>query len=422
MHPSTFRVLLVLVLLATLTACSDDDDPGRPRTGADINGYVLQDGKPVPGAPVYLYRIPGLPPHIAPVLSDSTKANDDGLYEFDGLGLWIYYVYAEVVDDGKATRLVSPMKGPIDLDFTELPDKGAGEVADLVLTEVLENGTVTGDVWAQTEIAAPVDSADVELFRYTSGHIESRGRTLTKEDGTFEFAGVMTGNYTAFATKYFSIDAPFPVYTSGETEPFFCDGETEVMAPRLWLYEAMVEKPAVYIYPETPGPFSVTLGLANGSRIVASIPEYGDGWNVEVARGGRIDDTFDYLFYEVAISAWPLLEQGWCLERGELAAGLADIVAAFGLNAAESADFLDYWTTRLPRHDWYVVKPVVGDHLETWVGLDVVPAPDSVIRFWLFFEGSSGRVAITPPSMPRVARTGTTVVEWGGAVIPSRDF
>jgi hypothetical protein len=371
---------------------------------------------------VYLSRGPGFPPAIAPIIADSTKANDQGLYEFDELENWPYYVYSEVFGNGKATRLVSPMSGPITLEDVYPPDKGAGKIADLDLNEVLENGTVTGDVWAQTEVSAPVDSADVELFRYTTGFLESRDRTLTDEDGTYLFTGVLTGNYTVFSTKFFSVDAPFPVYTSGETEPFFCDGETEVTVPRLWLYEAMVEKPAVYIYPEEPGSFSVKLDLANGSRITTSIPEYGDGWLVDVAADGRIDDTYDYLFYEVAIQAWPLLEQGWCFSRNDLAAGLSNIVTDFGLNQTERADFLDYWTTRLPHHEWYLVKPVVGAHLDTWTGLDVDPEPDSVLRFWIFFEGSSEGVDIVPPSMPRVARHGTTVVEWGGAVIPSRDF
>lgn len=420
MFPTRFRILPLILLLVLLAACSDDDGPGRPHTAADINGYVLQDGKPVPGAPVYLYRSPGFPPAIAPFIADSTKTDDDGLYEFDELDPWLYYVYAEVVEGGKATRLVSPMGGPIDLDFTELPDKGAGHVADLKLVPVVETGIVKGDVWAQTEIAAPVDSADVELFRYTTGFLESRDRILTEEDGSYEFTDVMTGNYTLYATKFFSIDAPFPVYTSGETEPVFCDGESTVEAPRLWLYEAMVEKPAIYIDPESPGPFTVTLDLANGTRLTASDPDYGDGWAVDVAADGTIDGAWDYLFYEVAISAWPLLQQGWCLARADLARGLADVATAYGLKENELADFLDYWTTRLPRHDWYVVRPVVGAHLDTWVGLDVEPAPDSVIRFWMFFEGSATRVEIMPPSMPRVARTGTTVVEWGGVVMPIR--
>ena len=108
-------------------------------------------------------------------------------------------------------------------------------------------------------------------------------RGMLKEDTAIGvvFAGLFalgvamlsaTGNYTVHAIKTFEIDAPFPVYVSGETEAFFCDGKTPVAAPTLFLYDAMVEKPAVYIYPEEPGPFTVVLDLNHGSRLTASSP------------------------------------------------------------------------------------------------------------------------------------------------------
>jgi len=412
---------LFLAVLLLFAACSDDDDPVRPGSDADISGLVNLAGTMTEGATVYLAREPGFMPAAAPFVIDSTTTNADGLYEFDELDPWVYRVYAEVMG-GKAgnTWLVSPFSGSITLDELNLPDKGAGKVADLALREVAFEGVVSGDVWYQGETAVPVDSTDVRLFWYTAGALVLTHETLTNATGHYAVAGVPTGNYTVFAMKMFEISAPFPVFVSGESEPFFCNGEGHVEAPRLWLYDSLVEKPAIYIYPEEPGPFSVTLDLNNGTRLAATEPEYDNGWKVDVAEDGRIDDQWDYLFYEVAIAVQPLLEQGWCLARTDLAAGLADIVTDFGLNEAERADFLEYWTTRLPRYDWYLVKPVLGPGLDTWVGLDVTPRPDTVLRFWLFFQGVSERVDIDPPSVPRMARTGTTVVEWGGALLPSR--
>ena len=75
-------------------------------------------------------------------------------------------------------------------------------------------------------------------------------------------------------------------------------------------------------------------------------------------------------------------------------------------------------TTRMSRRNYYETLPVLGDNLNNWVEWKVPPAPDAVLRFWLFFKGNDRAVDPTAPRIHDFERSGTTVVEWGGAVIP----
>lgn len=420
---SSPRILIpAMILLAAgfLGACSSDDGPTTPPgPQAPLSGTVRAGVLPADGATVYLAREPGFIPLQASIVIDSTVTDGAGRFAFDDLQPWLYRVYAAVYDAGGDPIQVSSFSGPLDLTGLTAPTKNTSAVVELSVLPMRLSGAAQGEVWFGDEAPAPVDSAQVTLYRYEGAQVWPAGETDTDEQGKFRFEGLRTANYTAWAMKVFDVAAPFPVYVSGETPPFFSPGTGTVTIPRIELVEAMVEKPAIYIHPEVPGTFSVKLGLANGTRLAFTEPEYGDGWTVAVAADGTIDGRWDYLFYEVGIRVWPWLERGWCVAREDLADRLGDLAASFGLNAAESEDFLAYWTTRLPDHPWYLVKPVFGTDLDTWVTLDVEPTPDTVLRFWMFFQGSDRRVDLAPPPLPRVARTGTVVVEWGGAVLPT---
>jgi hypothetical protein len=281
------------------------------------------------------------------------------------------------------------------------------------------DGKVTGKVFHEDgQGNAPADRVQITLFRYEGTEFVVAGETITNSNGAFELKDVKTGNYTVTADKVLDPGAQFPLYVAAESEAFFCDGQGTVQVEDLILRDIMVEKPAVYIYPEQRGHFGVELAFGKNTVLTASEPDYGEGWNVMVDASGRIDATWDYLFYEIAMRGAPMIQDGWCLPWSELPKGLEIITKNIGLNAAEQDDFLEYWMSRLPRRNYYEILPVFGDNLNSWVELKVTPAPDAVLRFWLFFKGNDRAVETTVPRIHDFARTGTTVVEWGGAVIP----
>ena len=228
----------------------------------------------------------------------------------------------------------------------------------------------------------------------------------------------MTVNCVVVSNKVIGIYAPFTLFLTAQSGVFVCAGDDLAKVEDLLLHDTLVEKPAVYIYPREPGVFEIELEMGPGVRLAASDPAYGDGWSVFVDGDGRIEGTWDYLFYEVGLRGSPRIGTGWCLAWPDLFDDLARITADLGLNAGEREDFLAYWRARLPRRDFYEIHPVLGKDLDPWVTLNVHPAPETTLRFWLFFEGRDDRAELVPPALPPVERKGTTVVEWGGALLP----
>jgi len=417
-HTTLQRLILPVIFITTILAagCSDDDPTAPPSPGVDISGMVRdQNGGPGAGSTVYLGRDPFYFPRAATVFFDSVLTDNLGGYQFDQLDQGKYQVYAGNWDDrGGGFSQVSPFSRRLDIDA-----KSADHVANLSLHEMSKDGTVAGVVFHEDGLGpAPADSANITLFRYEGTDFVVAAETTTNADGEFELKGIKTGNYVVAAEKVLDPGAQFPLYVAAESDAFFCDGLSTIQVEDLILRDIMVEKPAVYIYPEQSGRFEVELAFGKNTFLTASEPDYGEGWDVSVDESGRIDATWDYLFYEIAMRGAPMIKEGWCLSWSELPQGLELLTKDMGLNEAERDDFLDYWMSRLPRRSYYEILPVFGNDLDAWVELKVTPAPDAVLRFWLFFRGNNRTVELTAPRIHEFERTGTTVVEWGGAVIP----
>jgi len=198
----------------------------------------------------------------------------------------------------------------------------------------------------------------------------------------------------------------------------FCDGISSYSADTLVLQIIYCRKPAIYIYPDTDRDFLVELEFMDGTTLTSSTPPYSSGWNVFVETTGLIDHQYDYLFYEVSLKEAPELSSGWSLSRDDLAEGLQDILHGLGLNQKETDDFLDYWLGRLTDHEYFSVYPASEEIIDRFVGLDIFPAPDAMLRFWLFFRGEREYRSLPEPAFAGFERGSTTVVEWGGVLLP----
>jgi hypothetical protein len=401
-------VLCGLLFFLSVTSCSEDNPSGPSQT--IITGKVLYANTETPaeGAIVYLVK----PPMF--MFVDSLQTSAGGRYEFEAISPGEYCLTAALyggVSNQDWTH-VSPMSEDIAFDEWMI-----ARVDDIYLHEVFGQATICGRV-TNRDSGEPVDTADVVLHKFAGSQFVECERTKTNDEGTYSFTNVATGNYYVFAQCVSPYSPPdYIYYWRADTDLFFCDGIETHDTGVLELGEIFVRKPAVYIYPDRDAYFDVELIFKNGTVLTSSIPEYGTGWNVFVEESGRIDQQYDYLFYEANAGGVPALANGWCLRRVELTSKLRVLLTRIGLNAKEAAEFVEYWRDYLTDYDCYRLYPQFNDALDEMVELKVTPEPDAMLRVWLYFEGCTDCGDLPPPQLPEFHRGTITVIEWGGVLL-----
>ncbi len=408
-------LLFITLLILCLVLGCDGDSTLIPHDTI-IGRVSMADGQAAPeGTTVFLVRVP-LWYGIFLAVVDSTHTGPGGLFSFTGAEEGSYVLTAGVYVQGGASGWshVAPLSETVEVPAA---DKVDGQVM-IFLEAVVQGAEVEGVAMQNGETTEPADFAAMQLWRLEGPSFTLVDSVRSSTDGSYRFTDVWTGNHIVYGTKELVGDMPHPVPIAAESPIFFSRSQGVAVLDTLWLTDIGVDKPAVYIYPERAGRFTVDLGLGRGVRLTASDPAYGSGWNVFVDADGRIDDNHDYLFYELGLPAPALGAAGWCLDGADLAAELAELVARYGLNEAETAAFVAYWRERLPDSPYWLAQPVVGADLDRWAILHVSPAPDSVLRLWIFFRPSAEEVSLSAPTIAPFTREGTTVVEWGGGVLP----
>lgn len=175
----------------------------------------------------------------------------------------------------------------------------------------------------------------------------------------------------------------------------------------------LLEKPALYLYPETDGPVYVTLAVQGA--LYKSIPEYGSGWFVNVTKKGTIDNEYDYLYYEASLDKEVMLKGGsWVVKRENLQDWFDFYLLRLGLNTFEAQQCKEYWLERLTNSPYYEIGLVDDVFLDLNVKLIIVPIPKTVIRVMLYFIPLPSSKDFVPPEVRVPLREGFTVVEWGG--------
>jgi hypothetical protein len=175
-------------------------------------------------------------------------------------------------------------------------------------------------------------------------------------------------------------------------------------------------KPVIYIYPEEKIQLSLHVSFPLGGEILTSIPEYGQGWSVSVDTSGRIDDKFDYLFYEsTQPNVWQT-EKGWLVKREELRTFFTDNMAKYGFIFKEIKDFVVYWVPRLKDYEYYEIYPQESTTINSVIKLDWSKEPDNILRFFYVIKGThsaSGHPMTEPVINSRFVRSGFYITEWG---------
>ncbi|MGD0999183.1 MAG: hypothetical protein ABSA67_00675 [Candidatus Brocadiia bacterium] len=178
-----------------------------------------------------------------------------------------------------------------------------------------------------------------------------------------------------------------------------------------------VEKPVIYLYPQTEQ--RVIVKLRYPGTLLHTYPEYSsDGWNVIARPSGEMVDLktgrkYYCLFWEGQEAQRYDLSTGFVVEGQNTAQFLEESLATLGLSDREADEFIIYWLPRMERNRFNVIHFATAEYSKH-VPLDVTPAPDTVIRVLMVFRACDSRAEIEPQVLPPVTRCGFTVVEWGG--------
>ncbi|MFO7669758.1 MAG: hypothetical protein R6W31_08880 [Bacteroidales bacterium] len=180
--------------------------------------------------------------------------------------------------------------------------------------------------------------------------------------------------------------------------------------------ERLVYKPNIYIHPENNMNLQVSLNFPQGGRVVSTIPEYGDYWDIFVDTSGLINNTYHYLFYESSQPDRWQRKYGWIIEQENLRSFFKENLAKYYFNEPEIDDFINYWIPRLKNQKYYVIYPQTNDEIDPLIELFFSLKPDHVQRLFYFIAGSDVN-PINPILEPSInsdfIREGFFVVEWG---------
>lgn len=177
---------------------------------------------------------------------------------------------------------------------------------------------------------------------------------------------------------------------------------------------ACAAKPVIYLYPEKTENISVSLDWKK--KLLTSIPEYGNGWNVTAEPDGTLTQNtkkYPYLFWEDIIS-YPKPTRGFVVKQENLRTFLDEKLSLLGLNEKEISDFTEYWIPNMKDKPYYRISFLGNREMQKSAPITITPTPESIQRIFMDFEGLDAPISIPEQVLTPFVRTGFSVIEWGG--------
>lgn len=196
-------------------------------------------------------------------------------------------------------------------------------------------------------------------------------------------------------------------------------GDWVVFVNSKYALQAECGKPVIYLYPQKDTEVSVKVG----AEITKSEPLYPqNGWTVLAHPSGQLDyqgQAYPNLFWEgTGKGFYPNPSNyGFVVAQKDLISTLNSQLTLLGLNAEESADFMKFWTDKLPTTPYVRLTWLGTAEMNQLAPLSVTPRPDTTIRIFLDFAGLDKPIKLIPQKLSAPSRRGFTLVEWGGLLI-----
>ena len=176
----------------------------------------------------------------------------------------------------------------------------------------------------------------------------------------------------------------------------------------------VVYKPNLYIYPTEGLTLTIKIEFPNGGEILESVPEYDDAWNVSIKPDGKINDTYDYLFYEYRVPDLTQNIYGWLVSMDDLKQFFENNLSLSGFNEKEIKDFTDYWIPLLKDYSYYEIYPQYKNTLEKMTIINFSREPKNIFRLQYVIKGRDNeKISLQNPEIETAKRERYFSVEWG---------
>jgi prepilin-type N-terminal cleavage/methylation domain-containing protein len=297
--------------------------------------------------------------------------------------------------DANWDDMITKLEADKDLAMTDEPKSWEETLADFILPEAYATAHKYQDPDYPTNRFAYMTSAANDNYRIRAQFSNLSGLLQSSSlDGNFYWSDKTSGADAC--------DASIGIYCAGPRTSF------AAFAPG---------KPVIYLYPTHTEHVAVSVDAAS---VDESIPAYGKGWNVIAHPSGQIDDPTDgnsypYLYWEGKSGA-PIVDRtkGFVVADADIAAFLDRALLAQGLKESEAKEFVEYWAPRMQGNPYVYVYFMPQSDYDALIPLHVTPKPDTVVRVYMLWKQLDEPIAVSPEVFHAPARTGFTVVEWGG--------
>ena len=176
----------------------------------------------------------------------------------------------------------------------------------------------------------------------------------------------------------------------------------------------VLRKPNIYLYPTKTCSITLKLEFPLGGKIIQSEPLYTNEWFVNVNPMGRIDDKYNYLFYEATCPDVYQYHSGWIVKKDSLFDFFSSNLINAGFNIAEKNDFIEYWIPKLVDYQYYIIYPQFSQEIEKIIQLKFSIKPDNILRLFYVIRGTNNnQEKLFTPTIPYFNRNGFVVAEWG---------
>lgn len=157
-------------------------------------------------------------------------------------------------------------------------------------------------------------------------------------------------------------------------------------------------KPNLYLQGPVGTEVTVKVKLAEeGSNWLASVPSHGtEGWKVKLAARSKVQaggGTYGYLYSDYRMHGREFQDRkGFCAARKNVVAKMALQLKEADFTGREIADFIEYWSVKLPRSQGFCVYPQDERQLDAAAPLEISPKPAAVRRVLFMVQVEEGLV------------------------------